>query len=194
MTNVIIEQGQDAKVGDQPMVRSSGDLNLETMLQCITALNDGKDLAGEALQGKTNFHVGVALELSDDINANRNTAQKIGNLKEYSVKFAVLGPTYDVNILDLFANAAENTGVSLLASVMMLKSVAMIRYLNNLPGVPSIPHEFLKQMIAAPVKQQAGMEIAAGFLEDIEARCKGAVLIALGWGTRLPEFLDMLGR
>ena len=74
------------------------------------------------------------------------------------------------------------------------KSVAMIRYLNNLPGIPSVPHEFLKAMMDAPVKQQAGMEIAASFLKDVETRCQGAVLIALGWGARLPEFLDLIGR
>ena len=93
-----------------------------------------------------------------------------------------------------FAQAAEAAGVSLLASVMLLKSVAMVRYLNNLPGVPAIPHEFLKQMLDAPVKQRAGLEIASSFIGDLTSRCQGAVLIALGWGNRLPEFLDLLGR
>ena len=106
----------------------------------------------------------------------------------------VLGPTYDMNIIDMLASAAEDTDIKILASVMLLKSVTMIRYLNNLPGVPGIPHEFLKTMMKAPVKTQAGMEIAASFIKDIRERCQGAILIALGWGSRLPEFLDLLGR
>jgi len=63
-----------------------------------------------------------------------------------------------------------------------------------MPGVPSNPHEFLKKMMDAPVKQQAGLEIAANLVREIEQRCKGAVLITLGWGSRLPEFLNLLGR
>ena len=115
-------------------------------------------------------------------------------LAELGVRFVVLGPTYDVNILDLFSRSAEDTGVKVFASIMLLKSVAMVRYLNNLPGVPSIPHEFLKMMMKAPVKAQAGLNIAASFVGDIKARCQGAVLITIGWENRLPEFLDLVGR
>lgn len=192
--NILVKEGQDAAVGDQPMVQSSGDLDLETMLKCASALNDGKDLSGEALDGATDFMVGAALEVSDDVNANQRTAESVPRLGELGVRFVVLGPTYDVNILDLFSRAAEDTGVKVFASIMMLKSVAMVRYLNSLPGVPSIPHEFLKMMMKAPVKAQAGLNIAASFVRDIEARCQGAVLITIGWENRLSEFLDLVGR
>ena len=192
--SVLLEEGQDPSVGDQPMARSSGDLNLEVMLQCITSLNTGRDLAGEPLTGQTDFLVGAVLNVSDDVNVNRRRAESIGRLAELGVHFIVLGPTYDANIIDLFSRPAELASVDLFASIMLLKSVAMIRYLNNLPGTPGIPHEFLKQMMDSKVKKQAGVEIAAGFLKDIENKCQGAVLIAMGWGTRLPEFLTLIGR
>lgn len=192
--NLLLREGQDPAVGDQPMARSAGDLDLSVMLQCAAALNGGRDLAGEQLDGKTDFLVGAAFELSDDVNVNRRTAEGLPRLAEKGVKYVVLGPTYDMNIIDLMAGAAEKAEMKVFASVMFLKSVTMIRYLNNLPGVPGIPHEFLKQMMKAPVKQQAGMEIAKTLLKDIEERCQGGVLIALGWGNRLPEFLKLIGR
>ncbi len=192
--SVLLRRGQDPSVGDQPMAADSGDLDLNVMLGCVAALNDGRDLGGELLQGKSDFLAGVHQDLSDDVNVNRKNAERLGELAEQGVRFMVLAPTYDVNILDLFASQAEDTGVELLASIMCLKSVAMVRYLNNMPGVPSVPHEFLKQMMEAPVKKQAGMEIAASLVKDVQDRCRGAVLIALGWGTRLPEFLDHIGR
>jgi 5,10-methylenetetrahydrofolate reductase len=192
--NVLLTEGQDPAVGDQPMAKACGDLNLEVMHQSVQGLNRGKDLGGESLNQKTGFSIGTILEVSDDVNVNRPRAQSIPRLAELGASFVVLAPTYDVNIIDMYARAAEDAGVKLLASVMLLKSVAMIRYLNNLPGVPNIPHEFLKQMTSSPVKQQAGMEIAKSLVKDIEQRCQGAVLIALGWGNRLPEFLDLVGR
>ena len=192
--SVLIKEGLDPAIGDQPMAKTSGDLNLEVMLQCIQGLNAGKDLAGEALQGQTGFTVGAVVRLSDDDGKNRRQAESLKRLSELGVRFVVLGPTYDVNIIDIFKEAAEEAGVELFASLMFLKSVAMVRYLNNLPGAPSVPNEFLKQMMSTPLKKQAGMEIAKSFLKDIESKCQGAVLIALGWGTRLPEFLTLIGR
>jgi methylenetetrahydrofolate reductase (NADPH) len=192
--NVLFKHGQDPSIGDQPMVGSANDLDLTVMLQCATALNDGRDLGGEQLAGKPGFTVGAFVDVSDDVNLNRKNSESLDSLAKGGVRYVVLGPTYDVNIVDMFAESCENAGLRLLASVMLLKSVAMIRYLNNLPGVPNVPNEFLKQMIGSPVKQQAGMEIAAGFIRDIQDKCKGAMLIALGWGSRMPEFLDLLGR
>jgi 5,10-methylenetetrahydrofolate reductase len=192
--NLLLKEGQDPAVGDQPMAQAGSDLDLNIMLQCVSSLNEGQDLGGEALDGKTDMRVGAYLDVSDDVQVNRRTAESIPELSQKGVSFVVLGPTYDMNLLDLFARSSEDAGVKLLASVMLLKSVAMIRYLNDLPGVPSVPHEFLKKLMQAPVKQQTGMEIAASLIEDMQDRCQGAVLIALGWGSRLPEFLDLLGR
>ncbi|MBW1872194.1 MAG: methylenetetrahydrofolate reductase [Deltaproteobacteria bacterium] len=191
---IIFKQGQDPAIGDQPMAESSGDLNIDVMLECAAALNNGHDLGGEKLDGKTDFLIGAHLEVSDDINVNRKNAGSVAKLAKAGIDFAVLGPTYDTNIVDLFAEATADAGIKLLSSIMLLKSVAMIRYLNNLPSVPNVPHEFLKQMMKSPVKQKAGMQIAASYINDIQDRCKGAVLLALGWGDQMPEFLDLLGR
>jgi methylenetetrahydrofolate reductase (NADPH) len=191
---IVIKEGHDPAEGDQPVARTSGDLDLETMLQCVAALNSGKDLAGEPLDGATDFQIGVGLELSDDVNFNREKAEYFRKLAAYGVKSVTLGPTYDVNIVEQFVPFAEETGIQLLPSVMFLKSVTMVRYLNNLPGVPSIPHEFLKKMMQAPVKKDAGMQVAADLLRELAPLGDGIVLLAIGWKDRLPEFLDIIGR
>jgi methylenetetrahydrofolate reductase (NADPH) len=191
---IVIKEGHDPAEGDQPVARTSGDLDLETMLQCVAALNSGKDLAGELLDGATDFQIGVGLELSDDVNFNRERAEYFRKLAAYGVKSVTLGPTYDVNIVEQFVPFAEETGIQLFPSVMFLKSVTMVRYLNNLPGVPSIPHEFLKKMMQAPSKKDAGMQVAADLLRELAPLGDGIVLLAIGWKDRLPEFLDIIGR
>jgi 5,10-methylenetetrahydrofolate reductase len=192
--NIVIKEGHDPAEGDQPVVRTSGDLNLVSMLQCVSALNNGKDLAGEALNGATDFNIGVAIDLSDDVNFNRERAEFFKQLEQYGVQAVTLGPTYDLNIVEQFLPYAELTGIKLFPSVMFLKSVTMVRYLNNLPGVPSIPQEFLKKMIDAPVKKDAGMQVAADLMRDLAPLGNGVVLHAMGWRDRLPEFLDSIGR
>ncbi len=192
--NIIIKEGHDPAEGDQPVARTSGDLDLTSMLQCAAALNQGKDLGGEPLDGATDFNIGVGIDLSDDVNFNRERAEFFKQMEGYGVKSVTLGPTYDINIVEQFIPFAEQTGIKLNTSVMFLKSVTMVRYLNNLSGVPSIPQEFLKNMMDAPVKKDAGMQVAAGFMRELAPQCDGIVLLAIGWRDRLPEFLDLLGR
>ncbi len=194
ITKIVIKEGHDPAEGDQPVVRSSGDLDLVSMLQCVSALNNGRDLAGESLNGGTAFEIGVGLDLSDDVNYNRERAEFFKQLAQYGVQSVTLGATYDLNIIEQFIPFAEQTGIKLFTSVMLLKSVTMIRYLNNLRGVPSIPQEFLKKMMDAPVKKDAGMQVAAELVKDLAPLGKGVVLQAMGWRDRLPEFLDSIGR
>jgi methylenetetrahydrofolate reductase (NADPH) len=191
---LLIQEGADPSVGDQRGAKSSGDLDLDTALQCVGAVNAGKDLDGEPLEGQADFFYGVTLDVSDDEAANRKACDTLPQLKERGVGCVVLSPTYDLSIIDLFSEAAARSELPLFTTVMLLKSVSMIRYLNSLPGVPNIPDEHLKAMRSAPVKPQAGLDIAARFLKDIEQRCKGAVLHGLGWGARLPELLSQVGR
>lgn len=192
--NIVIKEGHDPAEGDQPVARTSGDLDLVSMLQCAAALNNGKDLSGELLDGGTDFNIGVALDLSDDVNFNRERAEFFKQLELYGVKSVTLGPTYDLNIIEQFIPFAEETGIKLFSSLMFLKSVTMVRYLNNLPGVPSIPQEFLKKMMEAPVKKDAGMHVAAALMRELAPLGDGVVLLAIGWRDRLPEFLDLIGR
>lgn len=192
--NIVIKEGSDPAEGDQPVVRTSGDLDLVTMLKCVKALNSGKDLGGESLQGPTDFTIGVAFDLSDDINFNRERAEFFMQLQGYGVQSVTLGPTYDLNIIEQFLPFAEQTGIQLFTSMMFLKSVTMVRYLNNLPGVPSIPQEFLKKMIKAPVKKDAGLAAAAELMKELNPVVDGTVFLAMGWKDRLPEFLDLIGR
>lgn len=194
INNIVIKEGHDPAEGDQPVARTSGDLNLQSMLKCAFSLNQGKDLAGELLDGATNFTIGVSLDLSDDVKVNTERAEFFHVMQDYGVSSVTLGPTYDINIIEQFLPVAEKTGMKLFTSVMFLKSVTMIRYLNNLPGIPSIPQEFLKKMMQAPVKKDAGMQVAADFLKELVPLGNGIVLLAIGWGDKLPEFLDLIQR
>jgi len=191
---VVLKAGHDAAEGDQPLAKSSGDLDMPTMIKSATSLTRGKDLAGEDLDGPTTYEVGVSFELSDDAGVNRQLAESFPAMADHGVRSVTLGPTYDLNILEMFVPAAQQNNIRLYTSIMFLKSVVMIRYLNNLPGVPSVPQEYLKKMMDAPVRKDAGMHIAAELYRELEAMSDGSVLLAIGLGERLPDFLTMIGR
>ncbi len=192
--SVIVAEGMNPAVGDQPLARSSGDLDLEVMARAVASLDSGRDLAREELDGGTSFLAGAWLDLSDDPSTNARAADRLPALAEAGIRFVVLGPTYDLGIVDSMVEPARRAGVALIGSVMLLKSVAMIRYLNHLSGMPRIPEAHLERMTRSPVKVQAGIEIAADLVRDLRARCRGALLLAIGWGGRMPDLLEILAR
>lgn len=194
ITGIVIKEGHDPREGDQPLARTSGDLNLETMLTCVSRLNNGKDLSGENLDGATDFFIDVCLDLSDEASRNRELAASFPKLRDLGVQAVTLGPTYDLTIIEQLLPAAEQAGIKVRTSLLYLKSVTMIRYLNNLPGVPSIPQEFQKKMMQAPDKKMAGLQVAAEFLRELQPLSDAVVLVSLGWKDRLPEFLNLIER
>jgi hypothetical protein len=99
-----------------------------------------------------------------------------------------------MSAIDPFIEPARRAGIALVGSVMLLKSVAMIRYMNHMGGVPKVPDGVLDRMARSPVKMQAGMEAAAALVRELRGRGMGVLVTALGWGGRLPEFLDLVER
>jgi 5,10-methylenetetrahydrofolate reductase len=191
--DILLREGRDPSVGDQPMVGRSRDLDLNVMLQCLSVFRNGRDLAGEALESPCAFRVGAYLNVSGDPAQNERTIETIGKLSVQGVEFVVPGPTYDAAVIEKLASAGRSAGIRVLPSVMLLKSVAMIRYLNGLPDASPIPDHILKRMMKAPDKARCGMEVAAEFIRDARTLCRGALLVSVGWEPRVGEFLDMIG-
>lgn len=162
------------------------------MLQCLSAFRNSRDLAGEPLDAPCVFKIGAYLNVAGDSAHNARTLEGIGRLAEHGVTCIIPGPTYDPAVVERFAGAAQASGVRMFASVMLLKSVAMIRYFNALPDVSPIPDHILKRMMKAPDKVLCGMEIASEFVRTARAHSHGVLLVSVGWESRIGEFLNLL--
>ena len=111
---------------------------------------------------------------------------------DLGVDFAFEGNTYDADAIKTFADAAAGTGIKVFASIVLLKSLGMAKYLNSIKGVPNIPEPVMQKIAKSPIKQKACLEIAADFVREIRKVCNGIVICPLGWETKVPELLDML--
>jgi len=193
ITDIVIKEGHDPAEGDQPVARTSGDLDLPTMLKCASSLNAGRDLGARSSTVRRRSASGFrsSCPTTPAVTATRSTisaeCRSSGCLRSVSGR-----PT--TSISSNSSCRCRGDGDQPLLSVMLLKSVTMIRYLNNLKGVPSIPQEYLKKMMDAPVKQDAGLTIGADFIREIAPIANGIVILAIGWKDRLPDILDLLGR
>jgi 5,10-methylenetetrahydrofolate reductase len=85
----------------------------------------------------------------------------------------------------------EGIKVSVVPTVLLLKSAGMARYIDrNIKGI-SIPAEMIMDIQKAPDKVGECIKIAAGIITRIRDMGMAGVLIStVGWEDKLPQILD----
>ena len=190
--SILLCKGEDPSYGDHPVTMPCKDLDLEGMLGVVSAFKEGRDLAGQPVEPGPSFHTGIEIQLSDDAEWNRKMAADLGRWAKLGVDFVFVGNTYDADTIKPFADAAAGTGLKVFASIVLLKSLGMAKYLNSIKGVPNIPASVMQRIMKAPIKQKACLEIAADFIGEMKKICSGIVICPLGWEAKVPELLDLL--
>jgi 5,10-methylenetetrahydrofolate reductase len=190
--SILLCDGEDPSFGDHPVTMPCKDLDLEGVLGAVAAMKEGKDLAGQPVADNPSFHTGIEIQLTDDQEANKKKAADLARWAKLGVDFAFVGNTYEPDMIKPFAEAASGSGIKVFASIVLLKSLGMAKYLNSIKGVPNIPAALMQRITKAPIKQKACLEIAADFVNDIKNVCSGAVICPLGWEAKVPELLDLL--
>jgi len=192
--NVLSLTGDLPSLGDHPQAKPVYDLDSVQLLWAINRLNEGYDVVGNELHGKTDFFPGAVVTPEADTEAKLEL-QLIKMEKKIAVgaKFFQTQAVYNVDIFTKFMKRVEGFGVPILAGVIPLKSVGMARFMNkNVSGV-FVPEELIDKMSKAEDKAATGMDIAANLIMELKHTCQGVHLMAIGWEKRVPAILDAAG-
>ena len=192
--NVLALTGDLPSLGDHPQAKPVYDLDSVQLLWVINRLNEGYDMVGNELQGKTNFFPGAVVNPGADSGAAFEL-QLIKMEKKISVgaRFFQTQAVFDPDAFAKFMKRVEGFGVPILAGVIPLKSVGMARFMNkNVSGV-FVPEELIDKMAKAEDKVATGIEIAANLIKELKHICQGVHLMAIGWEKRVPAILDAAG-
>jgi methylenetetrahydrofolate reductase (NADPH) len=192
--NVLALTGDLPSLGDQPQAKPVYDLDSVQLLWTIQRLNEGFDINGNELQGKTDFFAGAVVTPEADTEAKRELQfykmeKKIAN----GARFFQTQAIYDLETFARFMKRVEGFKVPVLAGIIPLKSAAMARFMNkNVAGV-FVPDELIDKMAKAEDKTVAGIEIAASLMKNLKDICQGVHLMAIGWEKKVPAILDAAG-
>ena len=121
--NILVLTGDYINLGDHIESKPVYDLDSVMLLKVIANLNNGLDLAGNALKGNTDFLAGAALAL----NAVPFGLQLIKFEKklEAGARFFQTQPVFDLNLFTRFLATYEKRTVKIIAGVLLLKSAKM---------------------------------------------------------------------
>ena len=192
--NVLAITGDLPVLGDHPQAKPVYDLDAVQLLEVIKGLNEGHDMMGNELKGKTNFFAGAVVNPG----ASTHAAFELQVIKmekkiKAGAKFFQTQAIYEPEVFAKFMKRVEEFKVPVLAGIIPLKSVGMARFMNkNVAGV-FVPEVLIEKMAAAKDKAQTGIEIAAGLARELKDMCQGVHIMAIGWEKKVPLILDAAG-
>jgi len=194
LRNFLCLSGDPPANGDHPDAKPVFDLRAVDMIRAARELSQGRDLAGNALEGAPELFVGAAAhpaapDLATEV---EHTKRKI----DAGAKFLQTQALYDPEALRRFVDALRPDGVALLVGIIPLKSARMAAWLNaNVPGI-RVPDALLQELQSATDPEdeaRRGMEITARIIREVRDLCSGVHIMAMGWESRIPELLQAAG-
>jgi methylenetetrahydrofolate reductase (NADPH) len=187
--NILCLTGDYPTVGDHKDAKPVYDLDSVQIMQLIQGLNNGRDLAGNKLDGATDFMIAGAVTPEADplgpMLAKFETKVRAG------AQFFQTQAIYHPDQFAGFMNAVRPFKVKVLAGILLLRTAKMAEFMNaNIPGI-SVPADMISELRAAGPAHEldAGVEIAVRTIKAVRPHCDGVHIMAIKAIDRLPEIL-----
>nr|MBI3613421.1 methylenetetrahydrofolate reductase [Nitrospirota bacterium] len=187
--NILCLTGDYPTVGDHKDAKPVYDIDSVQIMQMVQGLNSGRDLAGNKLDGATDYLIGAAVTPEADplgpMLAKFEVKVKAG------AKFFQTQAIYHPEQFGAFMQAVRKFKVKVLAGILLLRSAKMAEFMNaNIPGV-SVPDEMIKELREAGDKRalDVGVDIAVRTIKAVRPHCDGVHIMAIKAIDRLPEIL-----
>ena len=191
ITDVLCLTGDYTTLGDHPQAKPVFDLDSISLLRVAKGLTEGRDMAGNELDGNPNFTLGAV------VNPGAEPLEpqiiKLEQKVEAGAQFIQTQAVYDVGAFERFMKAASHIDIPILVGIVLLKSAGMAKYMNrNVAGV-FVPDGLIQEMTDAQDKVATSVEIAARLIKQLGPMCRGAHIMPIGWDKHVPKVLDAAG-
>jgi 5,10-methylenetetrahydrofolate reductase len=190
--NILALTGDHNSAGDHPESKPVFDLDSVSILTAMNSLKNGKDLAGQELEGVPGdiFCGAIVTPGADPIEMQ---LIKMERKIEEGAQFFQTQAIYDSKVFENFMNKASKYKVPVLCGIVIIKSAGMANYMNNfVPGV-QVPDSMITPLKEASKEDRPkkSIELIAEFIKEVKPMCQGLHIMAMGWEKYVPELLDM---
>ncbi len=190
--NVLAITGDPPKLGNYPDATGVFDVDSIGLVNILSRLNHGLDIAGNPIGTPSAFFVGVganpgAINLDEEI---KRLEWKI----DAGAEFIITQPVFDLNILEKFIKRIEHIRRPLVAGLWTLTSIRNAEFMNNeVPGC-DVPEDIMGRMRKVEDNKEKSMQegiiIARETLEKMKESIQG-VQISAPFG-RIQTVFDVL--
>jgi homocysteine S-methyltransferase len=176
--NILAITGDPPKLGDYPSATAVFDVDSIGLTRIIAGLNQGMDIAGNAIGAPTSFLIAVGVNpTAPDLERElARFAQKI----EAGAELALTQPVFDDELFAHFLERIADCRIPVLLGIMPLMSYRMVEFLNNeVPGV-HVCDAVAERMRKAKTKEEArevGIATAQETVRHFRERVQGIYLM-----------------
>ena len=191
--NILCLTGDSIDVGDHIEAKPVFDLDSTQLIHLVHTLNSGKDMAGNELNGGTDFCIGTtATPSADPIEPQMLRVRK---KLEDGIDFIQTQAVYELEELKRFVEFVRkyDEKVKIMLGIVPAVGAKMARYMNeHVPGI-SVPQYMIDELAQAPKGTgiAKGIEIAGRLIRQAkeEKLCDGVHIMFIGKEERVPEVL-----
>jgi 5,10-methylenetetrahydrofolate reductase len=193
IANVMAVTGEDPSFGDHHQARSVNDIDLLELLQAITGLQNGKDMAGIELSGSPEFLVGSTVYAGAPGKSPELELEGMNKKIEAGAQFFITPPLFDLDAIQPFLKRMDLNQTKIIPTVLLLKSLGMARYMARNVDHVFIPDSLIQRIQKAPEKVRECVRIASEMVTTLKQEGFSGVLLAtIGWEHKLPEILEKI--
>jgi len=188
--NICIMTGDYTTKGDHPKAKPVYDMDSVQLLAMVRKMNQGYDLAGNAIENPPDFVVGA---VSNTDPSNTMQMLKLKKKAKMGLEFIQTQAVYDTEQFKSFVEIADELKVPVIAGIIPLKSARMAGFMNNnVPGI-NVTTDIIERMEAAEEAVEEGLKIAAESIRDLKRLCRGVHIMPIGKHTNTAKLLEMSG-
>ena len=193
--NILCLTGDHTTLGDHPGAKPVFDLDSVSLLHAASQLEKGVDLAGNELVGEPpKFAKGAVVSpISDSVDAQlAKMERKVMAGADYFQTQAVFEPEKFI----AFMEKAKQFGKPVQLGIIIPKNAGMCKFMNRAVAGIHVPQDMIDALAADKERAKAGItgvEIAAKIIKECRPYCQGVHIMALGWESKVPELMKMVG-
>ena len=190
---VMTVTGDDPRFGDHPQAKPVNDISLMDLLQAVSRLQQGRDMAGIELRGTPSFKVGSTINPGVKKEVLSQEVEDFEAKLEAGVTYFITPALFELESVAPFLEAVSPHRFKLIPSVLLLKSLGMARYIaRNIEHI-HIPDSILSRIQKAGDKEKECVKIAAETVTTLKnAGFGGVIITTMGWERKFPEIIEAM--
>ena len=189
--NVLPMRGDDPKAGDHPDAKPVFDLETTELIKVLKKLNDGFDMSGKELKGKTSFLIGcTAHPNAPDLLKQKDTLRERFDIGASFIQTQIC---YEIDQIKKFLDSLGDLASKIIIGITPLKNIKMANFMNEKVFGVSVPKEVMERLEHAQDQRQEGLNIAKEIVDQIKNTNAGGVhVMAVGQENELPSIIQVL--
>lgn len=191
--NVLCLTGDHPALGDHTETKPVYDLDSVQLLKAASDLNQGHDMAGHELESAPDFFLGaVVTPTADPVEPQIIKMKKKINA---GAKFFQTQAVYQPEKFEKFIDKIRDFKVPVIAGIVILKSAAMARFMNDTISGVNVPDSIIVELgeTRKEDRKKKAVDITARIIRQIKPLCQGIHIMPLGWDELVPEIVREAG-